>query len=108
VKKLFYSSAIQARLSYTILTLLFFNLAYSQITGTIVDQTQDEALIGVNVSLKNNASVGTITDIDGAFQIGAQVGDTLTISYVGYRTTDFPISSRDMGVIYLEEASELR
>ena len=72
-----------------------------------MDRELDEGLIGVNVSIKNNPSIGTITDIDGSFELGANVGDTLTVSYVGYRTTDFEISGRDMGVLYLDEASEL-
>lgn len=107
MKKLFYSSAIQARLIYTLLSMIFFNLGYSQIKGTIMDRNLDEGLIGVNVSMKNNSAVGTITDIDGSFELGANVGDTLTVSYVGYRTTDFAILGSDMGVLYLDEASEL-
>ena len=37
-------------------------------TGTVTD-TQDEPMIGVNITVKDVAGLGTITDINGNFSI---------------------------------------
>jgi iron complex outermembrane receptor protein len=89
-----------------ILFLFSFSLT-AQVSGTILDPINDEPLIGVNVSLKSNSAIGTITDIDGSFSVNASIGDTLTVSYVGYQTTDYPVNSNNLGVLKLQEASEL-
>ena len=54
-------------------------------TGTVVDQN-GEAMIGVSVKVKDNATMGTITDLEGKFSIDAPKGATLEISYIGYKT----------------------
>jgi iron complex outermembrane receptor protein len=72
--------------------LLFFstmvNSVFSQertITGTVRDAETNETLIGVNISLTHNKSVGTVTDIDGKYKLSVPAGaDSLTFSYVGY------------------------
>ena len=56
-----------------------------QINGSIKD-SKGEALIGVNVKIKNSSN-GTITDFNGEFSIKASNGDILEISYVGYKPT---------------------
>lgn len=38
------------------------------VTGTVTD-TQDEPMIGVNITVKDVAGLGTITDINGNFSI---------------------------------------
>ena len=54
-------------------------------TGTVLDQN-GEAMIGVSVKVKDNATMGTITDLEGKFSIDAPKGATLEISYIGYKT----------------------
>ncbi|MFK2395135.1 hypothetical protein ACIXOK_05560, partial [Bacteroides fragilis] len=39
-------------------------------TGTVLDQN-GEAMIGVSVKVKDNATMGTITDLEGKFSIDA-------------------------------------
>ncbi|MDZ7681290.1 MAG: carboxypeptidase-like regulatory domain-containing protein [Fodinibius sp.] len=68
-----------------------------QISGSLVDADNGEALVGANVSLQNLV-VGTSTDADGnfAFNVNLRPGDyTLIFSYVGYRRLLEPITLSD-------------
>ncbi|HUM47132.1 MAG TPA: TonB-dependent receptor [Chitinophagales bacterium] len=58
------------------------------IAGHVVDSGNSEDLIGATVSLENNKSVGTTTDIDGRFSLESlQPGKyNLLITYVSYNT----------------------
>lgn len=55
-------------------------------SGTVVDSNGD-AVIGASVVLKGT-SVGSITDLDGHFTINVEPGQTLTVSFVGYKTVE--------------------
>ena len=52
-------------------------------TGTVTD-TQDEPMIGVNITVKDVAGLGTITDINGNFSIKMEPYHRLVFSYIGY------------------------
>ncbi len=52
-------------------------------TGVVLDN-KGETVIGASVTVKNNTTVGTVTDIDGSFSIDVSPGYTLVISYVGF------------------------
>ncbi len=58
------------------------------ISGTVTDQDANP-LVGAAVVVEGT-SVGTITDIDGKFEIEAEQGQTLVISYIGMLTQSFP------------------
>ncbi len=70
----------------TLLALIMSISIYAQniVKGTVVDET-DLPLIGATVMIKG-ASGGTITDIDGNFSISVKKGETIAISYIGYKT----------------------
>ncbi|MET0638092.1 MAG: TonB-dependent receptor [Chitinophagaceae bacterium] len=78
--------------SLTRFTLLFFLLSFSALTfaqttrvaGKITG-AQGEGLAGVTVRAGTSA---TSTDADGFFSINAMPGDSLEISYVGYRSVN--------------------
>lgn len=54
----------------------------------IVKDGQGEVIIGASVVVKGTIN-GTITDIDGAFELkNVQKGAVIQISFVGYQTTD--------------------
>lgn len=55
------------------------------ISGQIVDEL-GEAIIGANVTVVGNKALGTITDVDGNFNLKVPAGATLEISYIGYIT----------------------
>lgn len=58
--------------------------------GVVKDAATGEALIGANVYLKNNPSVGTTTGFDGTFILqGLKPGKaTLVCSYISYKTIE--------------------
>ena len=76
-----------------------------------VDSIASEELIGATVLNLTNGK-GTTTDIDGKFEIAAQVGDTIEVSYVGFKSktvivTDvrqpITVTLEDMKVVLLGE-----
>ena len=60
--------------------------------GQVVDE-QGEPLIGVNVMVKGSRT-GTVTDLDGKFQLDVPANATLVISYVGYKSREVAVRSR--------------
>src|SRR5690554_821996 len=52
-------------------------------TGQIVAEDSGEPLIGVNILILRTGT-GTQTDFDGQFELAAQPGDSIQISYIGY------------------------
>ncbi len=69
------------------------------ITGTVTDSKTGETLIGVNVTFANDPSQGTITDIDGKYQLSVPKTVTaLSFSYVGYTTQVVDITADVMNI----------
>lgn len=62
-----------------------------QVRGTVIDEN-GEALIGVNIVLKNTPTVGTLTDMDGNYTISVPRGSTLVFSYVGYTPQEITVT----------------
>lgn len=54
-----------------------------EVKGVVADKATGETLPGVNVSVKNGASVG-ITNDKGEFKVNVDEGSILVFSYVGY------------------------
>ena len=91
----------------TFLLVLFaaFSLTMSaQITGTVLDASTAEPIIGANVIEKGTTN-GTITDFDGNFVLMAQEGALLEISYMGYKTVE--VKATDGLQVQLGEDTEL-
>lgn len=65
-------------------------MAQREITGTIIDNSTEETLIGASVLIKGTDS-GTTTDLDGRFTITANTGDVLSISYTGYTSQEVTV-----------------
>ncbi len=82
--------------NYVIVALLLFCSHFSfaqKINGYVYDASNEEALTGVNIFFKDKgATQGTITDIDGYYELEIPVGNvTLTFSYLGYETETRPL-----------------
>lgn len=75
-----------------------------KISGTIVD-TKGEPIIGANV-LEKGSTNGTITDIDGKFQLSVPANATLVISYIGYQTQAINVKNSSVFNIKLQEDTE--
>ena len=91
----------------TFLLVLFaaFSLSMSaQVTGTVLDASTAEPIIGANVIEKGTTN-GTITDFDGNFVLMAQEGALLEISYMGHKTVE--VKATNGMQIQLGEDTEL-
>jgi TonB-linked SusC/RagA family outer membrane protein len=76
------------------------------ITGTVAD-THQEPLIGVNVTVKGNASVGTITDVNGKYSLVVpQSGAVLVFSYIGHSTQEVAAGSQSVINVTLQEDAQ--
>ncbi len=82
-------------------------LGFSQnvnLKGIVYDETGMPAM-GVNI-LKKGTSEGTITDLDGNFEIAVQRGDVLVFSYIGYATQEVTYNGQARLDVHLAEDSE--
>ncbi|NRA49088.1 MAG: SusC/RagA family TonB-linked outer membrane protein, partial [Phaeodactylibacter sp.] len=78
-----------------------------RVQGVVIDDA-GEPLIGVNVIEKGNPSNGTITDVDGSFQITvADDNATLVFSYIGYKQTELPLNGQTNVSLTLESSASL-
>jgi iron complex outermembrane receptor protein len=85
------------------------NQLISQITikGEVLDEGTGEALIGANVVLKSDPTIGTVTDFDGSFELKVdQLPCTLNISYIGYTSKDYEVttSGQKLKILIAEES----
>ncbi|MDR1224792.1 MAG: TonB-dependent receptor [Tannerella sp.] len=71
------------------------------ISGTVTD-AGGEPLTGVSITVKGT-STGTVTDVDGRFDLPARPGDAVRFSYVGYATKTVTVGSEQTLHIVLEE-----
>lgn len=88
-----------------------FGLASAQnsdgkVTGTVLDQSNGEPLIGVNILVKGTPQ-GTMTDLNGDFTINAKNGETLRVSYIGYAAQDVKITSGKLTIRLKESEKSL-
>lgn len=75
------------------------------ITGKIID-SNGEPLIGVTVALKNNTSIGTLTDIDGNYSLNVPNGSTILFSYVGFLNQEIKVGNHSVINVTLQEDSQ--
>ncbi len=73
------------------------------VKGNLVDGA-GEPLIGATVKVKGNASLGTITDFDGNFNIDVpSENSTLVITYVGMKTREVKVGKKRTFSLTLED-----
>lgn len=67
-------------------------MAQKNVTGTVIDQQSQEALVGATVLVKGTTT-GVLTDADGKFSISANEGDVLLITYATYSSREITIGN---------------
>ncbi|WP_161554529.1 SusC/RagA family TonB-linked outer membrane protein [Sinomicrobium soli] len=72
-----------------------------QVNGTITG-SKGEVLVGVTVMIKNSQR-GTLSDIDGYYQLKVNPQDVLVFSYVGFRKIEITFSGQDILDVQMEE-----
>ncbi|MBK7524057.1 MAG: SusC/RagA family TonB-linked outer membrane protein [Saprospiraceae bacterium] len=95
---------------FSILAVFFtVSMTYGQsrVSGKVTDLA-GEALIGASVVVKEAPTVGTITDIDGMYELNVPSGgSTLVFSYTGYETKEMAIGGSSVVNISLNEGKLL-
>lgn len=96
----------------TILYLVLFVIPwciFSQeisVKGTVLDKKTNEPLPGATVLIKGTAN-GKVADFNGNFELRANIGDELLVSYVGYKTLEIVVSSPSIQVLLESDVSQL-
>lgn len=75
-----------------------------KITGTIFD-TNGDPIIGANIIEKGTTN-GTITDIDGKFELTVSSNAVLQITYIGFNSQDIVVNGKSNLTITLAEDTE--
>ena len=93
-------------LAFLLSTTIMF--AQQKVIG-VVKSAHNEPLIGVNVVVKGNTSVGAITDLNGKYSLSVPEGKaTLVFSYIGYVTQEVSVGSRNtVDVVLVDDAQAL-
>ena len=88
--------------------LLFPALLMAETVTGVVKDASGEPLIGVNIVLKGSPNVGTITDVDGCFQLDLNNPQTavLKFSYLGFETREVSVGAQRSINLVLEEAGQ--
>lgn len=87
-----------------ILLLLNFSALFAQqikVTGVV--SSNDEELIGVTVKVKET-NQGTVTNIDGKYEIMAMPDATLIFSYLGYETVEVQVKEQTTINVKMKDA----
>lgn len=73
-----------------------------QVQGVVTSAVDDTPLPGVTVVIKGTQT-GTLTDIDGRYQINAQQGQVLTFSFVGFVSQEIQVGAQSEINVRLNE-----
>jgi iron complex outermembrane receptor protein len=86
-----------------------FLFGQKQISGTITDAKTGEPMVGVSVFVKDSPGEGTISEVDGSYQLTVRdAAAVLIFSFVGYEILETPVGEKlVLDVALLENAQQL-
>ncbi len=87
----------------------FANFSYAQrdLTGRVTDSEDGNPIPGVNVAVKGT-TMGTITDLDGKFNLQISDNAIIVFSNVGYVTQEIPVGTSTSLTVLLEPSAETK
>ena len=90
-----------------VVALLSLSAAFAQVrvSGTVYDNN-GEALAGAGVVEKGTTN-GTVTDLDGRYQLTAREGATLEVSFIGFETQEVAAKAGTLDIILSEDTNIL-
>ncbi|MFY0687967.1 MAG: TonB-dependent receptor [Cyclobacteriaceae bacterium] len=108
ITKTIKSLAIGRKLAFIILLVTTTaTFGQSALRGTITNES-GEGLPGVTILILNKGT-GTISDIDGSYQLGVDFGDTLKFSFIGYQEqTRIYAGDISLDIVLSENLTELQ
>lgn len=74
------------------------------VTGNIKDEL-NQPLIGVNITVKNEPGLGTISNVDGNYRIKVESYQVLVFSYIGYDKQEIPIKGNKVINVKMQPSS---
>ena len=104
-KKTLMTQKLSLSLIIFLLPLLFFGQKVD-VKGTVFDEVTKVTITGISVSLKNSTN-SVISDINGNYQINANIGDVLVFTYLGYEAVEKKITGNILNVFLKEETKTL-
>jgi Outer membrane receptor for ferrienterochelin and colicins len=88
-------------------SLLIVQQSQRKISGVVKDKS-GETIIGANISVKGYPSKGTITDLNGKFELQVPDNATLVVSYVGYIVQEIKVNGQSViDVILVDDSKTL-
>ncbi|MDR2232582.1 MAG: SusC/RagA family TonB-linked outer membrane protein, partial [Tannerella sp.] len=99
------------KITYLLLCLLIgIGLVTAQtrrVTGVVISADDGEPVIGASVVVKGATTTGTVTDVDGRFELNVPSNaNTLVVSYIGMITQDAAVS-QTMRVVLQSDTQQL-
>ena len=87
--------------------LVIFGADARMLKGKIKDKKSGEEIIGATVSLKEDPSKGVVSGLDGSFSLSLDNGQTLVVSYVGYKPVEYTVSDKDGDILIQLETNDI-
>lgn len=100
------------KLSHLIITVLAALLTLALpaqnriVSGTVKDQG-GEPLVGAGVLVQGSATRGTVTDVDGRFQISAAPTENLVVSFIGYEDAVVSAAQTTLSIVLRSDSNFL-
>ena len=97
------------KIAFWLIAMVFTSSAMAQtvVKGQVVSANSNESLAGVTVSAADN-SVGTVTDLNGIFELKVTPDAKLIFAYIGFKpVTVFVGGKSDLGIITMTEEDVL-
>lgn len=76
-----------------------------KIKGTVLDEN-GLPIIGANIVVKGNTSIGTITDTEGRFSLEVPTGSIISVTYIGYIPIEEKVGNKNILNIRLVEDTQ--
>lgn len=67
--------------------------AQQRVAGLVTDQSNGEPLVGVSILVKGSSN-GTVTDVDGSYELSVKASDVLVFSFIGYLSKEEAVNGR--------------
>lgn len=74
------------------------------VTGTVISEEDGTTLPGVTIQVKGT-NQGTVTDLDGRYELEAESNAILIFSYIGFATQEIEVNNRSIIDVTMEESA---
>ncbi len=90
-------------ISLLLITTSVFAQKKMEVTGVVTDMNK-EPLVGVNVTVKDQAGLGAITDINGRYKISVEEFSKLVFSYISFETQEILVKKQHIINVTMKES----